>query len=90
MDELHFAVFDAIVREGKRKKNRSTGKLTYFYPVTPDTRLADIEDVEVEAKLEFHEDGKLVVFPVISGGKFVNINEDTIRRLSTLLKSSKQ
>jgi len=89
VDELHFAVLDAIVREGKLKRDRSTGKPTHFYPVTPDTRLADIEDVKVKAKLEFYENGKLVVFPVISGGKFVNINEGAIKRLSALLKRSK-
>ena len=90
IDELHFAAFDTIVKEGKLKKDGGTRKPTYFYPVTPDTRLADIEDVKVEAKLEFYENGKLVVFPVISGGDFVNINEDAVRKLSTLLKSGKR
>jgi len=90
IDELHFAPLDTIVGEGKLREDKRTGKLTYFYPVTSGTRLADIEDVRVEAKLEFYENGKLVVFPVVSGGRFVDINEDATRRLSALLKSGKR
>jgi hypothetical protein len=86
MDELHFAPLDIILSEGESRKDRVTKKLTYWYPVTPESRLADIESVEVGARLEFDEKGKLVVFPAISGGKFTNLNEGAIRRLGELLK----
>lgn len=36
--------------------------------------------------MEFDEKGRLVVFPVISGGRFTNLNEGAIRRLGELLK----
>jgi hypothetical protein len=87
MDELHFAPLDTILREGKLREDRTTKKLTYWYPIMREkSRLADIEDVEVEARLEFDEKGRLVVFPIISGGRFTNVNEDAIRRLGEMLK----
>jgi hypothetical protein len=87
MDELHFAPLDTILREGKLREDRTTKKLTYWYPIMREkSRLADIEDVEVEARLEFDEKGRLVVFPIIGGGRFTNVNEDAIRRLGEMLK----
>jgi hypothetical protein len=87
MDELHFAPLDTILREGKLREDRTTKKLTYWYPIMREkSRLADIEDVKVEARLEFDEKGRLVVFPVIYDGRFTNVNEDAIRRLGEMLK----
>ena len=87
MDELHFAPLDTILREGKLREDRTTKKLTYWYPIMREkSRLADIEDIEVEARLEFDEKGRLVVFPVIGGGRFTNVNEDAIRCLGEMLK----
>lgn len=86
IDELHFAPLDTILYKGESRKDRVTKKLTYWYPIAPESRLADIESVEVGARLEFDEKGRLVVFPVISGGRFTNLNEGAIRRLGELLK----
>ena len=89
IDELHFASLDTILSNGTLKKDKITGKDTYWYPVTPNSRLVDIEGVGVEARLEFDEKGKMVVFPVISGGDFTNFNECAIRRLGDLLRSKR-
>lgn len=90
VDELHFAPLDAILEGGRLRKDRSTGKHTYLYPISDDSRLADIEGLEVEAKLELDEKGKIVVFPVISGGRFANLNESAISRLGELLRAKKR
>jgi hypothetical protein len=89
MDELHFALIDTVIREGKLRRYSKTGKATYTYPASPSTRLADIKKVRLEAKLEIDEKGALVVFPMLSGGRFTNLNESAIRQLGEILKAGR-
>jgi len=85
MDELHMALLSDILNFGKVEKNRRIHKNIYKYPVSSDTRLADITNVSLECKVEIDE-GRIVPFIVPSGGEFANINPLALRRLEEILR----
>jgi hypothetical protein len=79
LDELHACPLDKIINEGTVRKDRKTRKLTHFFPVSAQTRLTDIEGVYFDAKVEFTNDGALVPFVTLKGGRFINISNENLR-----------
>lgn len=88
MDELHALPLEEIVGKGKLRRDPTTKKLTYFLQVSPRTRLADIENVYFDVKVEFDEKGKLIPFVMLRGGNLTNVDIEAIRRLATALKGA--
>lgn len=86
LDEVHFSFLDEITHKGKLRKDAKTKKFTYFFPISPQTRLADIVEVSLYAKVEFDEKGRLVPFIMLSGGKLINLNMDVVEKIMLSLK----
>lgn len=81
LDELHGAFLDEVIRKGRKRKDPTTKKETYFLPASEETRLADVENVSIEAKAWFTEEGKLVPFVAFKEGRFRDVNKKTLERL---------
>jgi len=81
LDELHGTFLSEVTEKGRKRKDPTTRKDTYFLPVSEETRLADIKDMSIEAKAWFTEEGKLVPFVAFKGGSFDNINREALERL---------
>jgi len=81
LDELHACTLDEVISGKKPRVDSITKKLTYFHSISQQTRLADIEEVKFEAKVEFDENGKLIQFISLLGGEFTNINLGRVREL---------
>ncbi len=81
LDELHGAFLDEVIRKGRKRQDSTTKKETYFLSVSEETRLADIENVSIEARAWFTEKGKLVPFVAFKGGYFRNVNKEALERL---------
>jgi hypothetical protein len=87
LDELHACTLDEVISGKEPRIDSITKKLTYFHPISQRTRLADIEGVKFEAKVEFDENGKLIPFISLVGGEFTNINLGRVRELRKYFKS---
>jgi len=81
LDELHACPLEEVVSKGTLRRDRITKKKTYFLPISPQTRLADIEGVYFDAKVEFDEKGKLIPFVMLKGGDFTNIDVENVHKL---------
>jgi len=82
LDELHACPLEEVVNRGELRRDRTTRKVTYFLPTSTQTRLADMEGVYFDAKVEFDRKGKLIPFVALKGGDFTNINIENVRKLS--------
>jgi len=81
LDEVHACPLDEVISGKKPRRDPETKKLTYFHPISKWTRLADIEGVNFEAKVEVDERGKLVPFVMLVGGELTNVNLEGVQRL---------
>lgn len=86
VDELHASPLEKIVNKGKLRRDPTTKKPTYFFTISPQTRLTDIANIYFDAKVEFDEKGKLVPFVMLKGGTFTNVNTEAIRNSITAFK----
>ena len=87
LDELHGTFLSEVIEKGRKRKDPTTKKETYFLQVSEETRLADIKDMNIEAKAWFTEKGKLVPFVAFKGGSFDNINEEALEKLIKRIKA---
>ena len=81
LDELHGTLLEDVISKGNKRKERKTHKVTYYFPISEDTRLADIEKVEIETKAWFTKEGQLIPFVVFKGGMIINENDHAIKKL---------
>jgi hypothetical protein len=86
LDELHARPLEEVVREGRRRRDHSTKKMTYFLPTSAQTRLADIEGVYFDARVEFDGKGKLIPFVTLKGGFFTNVSVENVRKLGAYVR----
>ena len=86
IDELHASPLERILSEGVLRYDRKIGKYVYFLRVSEQTRLADIENVRLYAKVEFDERARLVPFVMLEGGDFTRLNIEAVRKLATTFK----
>jgi len=86
LDQVHACPLDEVVSGKRPRRDPTTKKPTYFHSISKSTHLADIEGLDLRAKVEVDDKGKLVPFIMLVGGDLVDVNLEGIMRLRAYFK----